>query len=294
MSWLLFALLAALASALNVWSSKLLVGRARPELIAAQVHLLGGLLALAALPLLGLSLADAFAPALALLPELALMAVVVAAGNLMYFRALASSELSEIDIFLRSSALWTLLLGAALLGEQMPSLAAAGAALILLSLALVAQRPSGWRDGRLWPRLWPQLLALGAAMLFGAGNVLDKAISGPFHPLAYSVLHLLLGGLVMLAAARPRRSKFADPQRRRALFGRGAWIVGGTFALTQWALIEAYAAGGQAGDVVLVAQLRLVLLVLVGVLLLGERDRWRLKLVASALMIAGVVLLGRA
>ena len=94
--------------------------------------------------------------------------------------------------------------------------------------------------------------------------------------------------------ARPRRSEFADPQRRRALFGRGAWIVGGTFALTQWALIEAYAAGGQAGDVVLVAQLRLVLLVLVGVLLLGERDRWRLKLVASALMIAGVVLLGRA
>lgn len=290
MSWLLFALLAALASALNVWSSKLLVGRARPELIAAQVHLLGGLLALAALPLLGLSLADAFVPALALLPELALMAVVVAAGNLMYFRALASSELSEIDIFLRSSALWTLLLGAALLGEQMPSLAAAGAALILLSLALVAQRPSGWRA----ERLWPQMLALGAAMLFGAGNVLDKAISDPFHPLAYSVLHLLLGGLVMLAAARPRRSEFADPQRRRALFGRGAWIVGGTFALTQWALIEAYAAGGQAGDVVLVAQLRLVLLVLVGVLLLGERDRWRLKLVASALMIAGVVLLGRA
>jgi drug/metabolite transporter (DMT)-like permease len=286
-SWFLFALAAALASALNVWASKLLVGRAPPEQIATVVHLLGGALAVAALPLVGVGLGEAFAAVPTMLLPLLWMGAVVAAGNLAYFRALAQSELSEIDIFLRSSALWTMLLGVALLAERPPPLAALGGALILLSLAVVAQRPRRWR------LLLPQLLALAAALLFGLGNVIDKGISGPFHPLAYSALHLLLGGLWMLPFARIEAWRLRDASVRRVLFGRGAWLVAATFALTQGSLIAAYAAGGRAGDVILVAQLRLVLLLLVGVLLLRERTRLGPKVAASLLMLAGVLILAR-
>ena len=288
MSYLPFALGAALASALNVWSSKLLVGRAPPEAIAAGVHLLAGTLALVALPLAGIDLGAAFVAVPSMLLPLALMGAVVAAGNLLYFRALAASELSEIDIFLRSSALWTLLLGMALLAERPQPGAAVGAVLILASLALVAQRPSRWR------LLLPQLLALAAAILFGVGNVIDKAISGPFHPLAYSALHLLLGGLLMLPFARLTPGALRDASVRRALLSGGAWIVAATFALTQWLLIEAYAAGGRAGDVILVAQLRMLLLFAAGVLLLRERSRLGVKVAASLTMLLGVTLLTRA
>lgn len=287
MSWFLFALTAALASALNVWSSKRLVGRARPEQVAAAVHLLAGALALAALPLVGERYAEAFAAALTMLPELGLMGLLVAAGNLLYFRALAASELSEIDIFLRSSALWTLLFGMALLAERPSPPVVLGAILILASLALVAQRPSRWR----W--LMPQLLALAAALLFGVGNVIDKALSGPFPPLAYSALHLLLGGVAMLPFAQLGPAALRDRSLWRTLFGGSAWLVACTFALTQWALIEAYAAGGRAGDVILVAQLRMLLLFAAGVLLLRERSRLALKGAASLLMLLGVTLLAR-
>jgi hypothetical protein len=43
--------------------------------------------------------------------------------------------------------------------------------------------------------------------------------------------------------------------------------------------------------VILLAQVRLVVLMLVGVLLLGERDRLGRKAVAAALMLAGVAAL---
>lgn len=274
MTWLAFAVAAGIASAANVAAAKRLVTGLRPAVLGGVVHLLGGLLCLLALPLFGADLA----PAAGRVPQLAAMTAVHVAGNLLYFSALARTQLSQIDLFLRSSALWTVALGVAWLGEPLAPLSAVGAALVLLSLAIVAERPRRVGFSA------PQRLALGAALAFGAGNVIDKAISGPFHPLAYAALVLLLTGAGMLAVARPRRAELRAP----ALWRPTAWTVAATFGLTQWWIVEAYAAGGTAGDVILVAQLRLVLLLAVGVVVLRERDRLGAKLAAAALMLLGV------
>jgi drug/metabolite transporter (DMT)-like permease len=127
-------------------------------------------------------------------------------------------------------------------------------------------------------------LALGAALAFGAGNLIDKTVSASFDPLGYTAINLLLTGVGMLALVPGRWREL----RARALWGWRAWLVAVTFALTQWLLILAFAAGGSAGQVILVAQLRLVLLMAVGVMLLGERDRLGRKLAAATLMIAGL------
>lgn len=277
MSWWWLALAAGVASALNVAASKRLVARVRPAVLGGVVHLAGGLLCLAALPLVGADLT----PATARVPELALMTAVCVAGNLLYFAALARTQLSEIDLFLRSSALWTALFGALALGEALPPSALLGALLVAASLALVAERP---RRARFAPA---QLLALGAAVAFGAGNVVDKAISAPFDPLGYTALNLTLTGLGMLAWARPRPVEWRAP----ALWGPAAWSVAATFALTQWLLILAFAAGGTAGGVILVAQVRLALLLALGVLVWRERDRLGRKGLAALAMVAGVAAL---
>jgi drug/metabolite transporter (DMT)-like permease len=274
MGWLAFALAAGVASAVNVAAARRLVAELRPAVLGGVVHVTGGLICLAALPLLGADLS----PAAERVPQLALMTVVHAAGNLLYFAALARSQLSQIDLFLRSSALWTVVGGTLLLGDPFPAASLMGAVLVLASLATIAERP---RRLRFSP---PQLLALGAAVAFGAGNVIDKAISGPFDPLGYTALVLLLTGIGMLLVARPRLQEL----RARQLWRPTAWTIAATFALTQWLIVLAYGAGGSAGDVILVAQLRLVLLMAVGVLWLRERDRMPAKLVSAALMVAGI------
>ena len=277
MTWWLLALAAGGASALNVYASKRLVGRVRPAVLGGVVHLTGGLLCLGLLPLVGADLA----PAGARWPELALMTGVYVVGNLLYFAALARTQLSEIDLFLRSSALWTVVGGAALLGEAFPPTALTGVVFVLASLATVAERPRRLRFSG------AQGLALGAAIAFGLGNVVDKAISAPFDPLGYTALNLTLTGIGMLAVARPRRRELLAP----TLWRPTAWTIAATFALTQWLLILAFGAGGTAGGVILLAQVRLLVLMLVGVLVLGERDRLGRKALAAGLMLAGVAAL---
>ncbi len=277
MSWLGFALAAGAASALNVWSAKRLVASLRPAVFGGVVHLSGGLLCLGLLPFLGADLS----PAAERIPQLALMTGVYVLANLLYFAALARSQLSEIDLFLRSSALWTVVGGTLVLREALPAASLIGGVLILLSLVTIAEKPRRLRFSA------QQLLALGAAVAFGAGNVVDKAISAPFDPLGYTALNLVLTGVGMLVLARPGRRELVMP----ALWSPTAWTVAATFALTQWLIILAFQAGGSAGDVILVAQVRLVALMLVGVFVLGERDRaWR-KAVAAALMVAGITAL---
>lgn len=273
--WFLFAALAGLASAVNVTASKLLLAsRVHPALVGGAVHLSGGLLLL---PLLPLNAAQ-WQLSAPVLWGVALMGVVYTLANTLYFLALRDSALSEIDLLLRTSALWTFVGGALLLGEPAGGGVSLGAGLIVASVLLLSRGRLPLRFDR------AQLLALGAALAFGAGNLLDKVVSAAFDPLGYTAINLTLTGLGMLALV-PRQWHLL---RGRLLWGGRALLVAVTFALTQWLLILAFAAGGGAGQVILVAQLRLILLTLVGIVFFGERERMARKFVAAALMIAGV------
>lgn len=277
MSWLLLALGAGLASALNVFTSKLLVKDLPPVLLGASVHLLGGIIACACLPFVALTLT--WTPLIFL--GLTGLTVVYTLGNAFYFTALRDVQLSEIDLLLRSSSLWTLLGGVLFLSEPFGWQGALGAFLILVSLTVLAEKPRRLVFRR------PQWLALGAALSFGAGNVLDKALSPYFDPLSYTTLNLLLTGLGMVLLARKLPSAFLQA----GLWQGGAWLVAATFALTQLLLILAFQAGGSAGEVILVAQFRVVLLGAAGLLLFGERDRLLRKGFAATFIFVGIYLL---
>lgn len=272
MSVTLLALAAGVASALNVAATKAAIARQDPIAFGAITHLQGGLLCLLALPTLAAPPVTAWGPLLA-------AAAVAAIGNLLYVRALALTPLRDIDLYLRTGVLWTTAIGAFALGERLGPLGLWGATLVLVALGIVAQRPSRLAWGG------PQALALAAAAAFGAGNVLDRVASASFDPLAYAGLLLALTGLLMLPFTR------WAALRAPAAWGPLAWGVGGTFALTQWLLVLAYAAGGHAGEVILLAQVRLVLLLTAGIVLWRERDRLPRSLAAALAMILGVTLL---
>ncbi|MDX2006796.1 MAG: DMT family transporter [Meiothermus sp.] len=274
-SWFPLALLAGLTSAANVYASKLLVtGRLNPILVGGWVHVLGGLICLPGLPLIRLELPSSPLLWLGVLG----MGAIYVLGNLWYFSALAQTPLSEIDFYLRTSSLWTFLGGLIILSEPLGWGAVVGAGLILASVFSLSQQNQLGKFSR------AQLLALGAALAFGAGNLVDKALSPHFDALSYTLLNQLLTGLGMLAVARA----FLPQLRAAQLWGWGAWLVALTFALTQTLLVLAYQADGAAGQVILVAQARLLLLVGIGVLVLGERERLSRKLIAALLMLAGI------
>ncbi len=277
MVWSLFALMAGLASALNVFASKLLVKTLPPVLLGASVHLLGGMIVCICLPFVTLSLTWTPIVLLGLMG----LTVVYTLGNALYFTALREVQLSEIDLLLRSSSLWTLLGGIVFLSEPLSRRGACGAVLILVSLVALAEKP---RRLKFRPA---QLLALGAALCFGAGNILDKSLSPYFDPFSYTALNLLLTGLGMACLARSSASEFFQLR----LWKSGTWLVAVTFAVTQLLLILAFQAGGGVGEVILIAQVRVALLIGVGVLFIGERERLFHKGLAAMLIFAGIYFL---
>lgn len=279
-AWFPLALLAGIASAANVYASKLLVaGKLNPVLLGGWVHVLGGLLCLLGLPFVDLDLPS---DPLVWLGILGMMAVYVL-GNIWYFSALATSPLSEIDFFLRTSSLWTFLGGVLILSEPLGWGGLVGGGLILASVLSLSQQNQLGRFSR------SQLLALGAALAFGAGNLVDKALSPHFDALSYTFLNQVLTGLAMLVIAKATLPQLRGPQ----FWGWGAWLVALTFTLTQALLILAYQAGGGAGQVILVAQARLLILLFIGILILNERERLSRKLLATVLMVAGIFTLYR-
>lgn len=282
MNWFLWALAAGLASAVNVWASKGLVNQqVRPMVVGGWVHLLGGVVCL--LGMLGATLwlprgtlEHTLSPFI-LLGVLGMGGVYVL-GNSLYFSALAQSQLSEIDVLLRSSSLWTLVIGIVLLGESTAPRTLLGSALIITSVLSLAR-------GKRLTFNRPQVLALAAALSFGLGNVVDKALSPFFDVLTYTTLNLLLTGGGMLGVARANVQELRTP----TLWTLPAWLVASTFALTQAFIILAFQAGGSAGQVILVAQVRLLMLMTVGITLLRETDRLPRKVIAAGLMVAGMV-----
>ena len=274
MNWFVWALAAGLASALNVWVSKLLLTKdVRPIVLGGVVHLSGGIICLLAMPFVTLQAQLTWQILLGLL----FMALVYVLSNILYFSALASTQLSEIDILLRSSSLWTFIGGVILLREPAPPHIVLAALLIISSVFLTA------RQGR-WRFQSGQHLALGAAVGFAAGNIIDKALSSHFDPLSYTTINLLLTGIGMLAISRASWPEIKTP----ILWRWSAWTVALTFALTQLLIILAFQAGGSAGQVILVAQVRLLILTVVGMVLLKETDRLNRKTLALVLMVGGI------
>jgi drug/metabolite transporter (DMT)-like permease len=278
MNWFFLALSAGFVSASNVWLSKRFVTQnLNPILLGGMVHLLGAFVCLLVLPFAPIK----FTLNLNLLLALLGMGLVYTLGNSLYFLALNKTELSEIDLLLRTSSFWTFFLGIFLLKEAYGIQMLGAAALILASVLLLSKQRFPIRFSQ------AHLLALGAAFSFGWGNVIDKSLSQHFDALSYTTIHLFLTGFGMLLVARPQTRALQTP----ALWGVTSWSIAASFALTQILIILAFAAGGSAGQVILVAQVRLFILMSVGIILLKERDHIPFKLLSALCMIAGLMLL---
>lgn len=277
MEWFWFALAAGLISALNVWSSKLLVVQGlNPMLVGGAVHLWG---ALCCIPL-WIWISPKIYFSWGLLAGLLVMGLVYTVANGLYFGALEGTPLSEIDLYLRTSAVWTLVLAAFAGGALGGPWQLLGAVAVIASVMLLS-------TGKVGQFARPQLLALAAAALFGLGNVLDSRLSPAMDAVSYSFVNMLLTAVGMMFWAKATPKDWLTP----SLLGWQAWWVGLTFALTLLLLVQAYAAGGGAGQVILVAQVRLLLLVGVGVLVLAERDRLGRKGLSLGLMVVGLLAL---
>ena len=288
--WVAFALVAALSSATSSLAIKQAVGRG--GLLVTTV----GFRAFAAVLLLALVVATHTWPGAspAYWRAVALMLPPEIVGTLCMSLALRSGELSLVQpIFGLLPALVTVA-GALVLGEIPNAYAGAGIALVTVGIYAAGLRPgeSAWEPLRALTRSRASGYALTAVVAWSLATVVHKlgiAAVGPF-PWGFT---LAAGSALVPALALPltaRRPGGAGVPIEHVPWLRWIALAGLLFATQQVGLHLALRAA-QAGYVMAVSSISVVVSAVLGVALLDERTGARSRIAGGLLVSAGAALI---
>lgn len=202
-----------------------------------------------------------------------------AAFGWLSFQADSIAEVSVTSVLSRTRAIWTMLIGITVFGEAATVARISGAILVLIGALLLGSRAT-LRANR------GAVLALLAAISISVSLSFDSYATTGVPAGLLSVSAFLTAAAVTSLFTKQRGRRLIGLMRGRGRLSLATAAVGG---LSYWALVEALARG-DISQVVPVYQSYLILVVVAGILLLGERDHAGRKLGASAVVLIGAML----
>lgn len=215
-------------------------------------------------------------------PNLLLMASVYGLANVCIFSSLKIIEASQFEILFAARILFTILAVTLLLGEGLGATQFVGVVLIILAVVLVNRQGSKITLGK------GEIIALVGAMLFGIGNANDRYLLGHMNAYTDLTISFLLAS-VFMSMLYPRQ---LVKSVRFLKGGVVAGAVGYCILYTSASLFYLHALRftDNASQVASVAATSTIATVLLGALILKERDRVMEKFLAALVAVIGVIL----
>jgi drug/metabolite transporter (DMT)-like permease len=275
-------LFAGLLIALSELASKLVANSEnRAETKSIIANILGALCALALIPFEKLQYSSDLSIVLLLLLNGTIMAV----GYVLFYTSLKNVDMSLATILSKTSVLVFVLGGMVIFHDSFTTIQIIGAGLILLSLLVLPKL--GNLGGIKFTKWMGGIMLVGA--MFGISILLDSYLSGFFSPFLYLFLMFATSAVLLaLYYGFKDRTVFTRPEFssiKNQLLASTFTVVG------QAVLLTAYRIGAQVSISNLIALVRLPIVILIGLLLLKERDNAKRKLIAATIMIVGLILL---
>lgn len=281
MSWQLFTLISVLSLSLAVILQRILLSRhkAEPYAYAAIFQGLVGILLLAAACIHGFSLAGLGQ----YLFPVVISTLCFGVGNVLYAKTLQTVEASSFSVLFATQAIWTMLLGALLLGEHVSMLQIIGTGLILASSVLLAKNLRRIVHER------GMILGLATGLLFGVAIYFWSYVGRYVDGLSWAAVSFIATGVVIVLL-RPRLVTQLQPFFTGSMLSRMT-VLGVVYGLGSITMLFAY----QLGSFAAVSPLRqtsIIVTVLLALLLLpSERNHIARKLLAGAICTIGVLLI---
>lgn len=217
------------------------------------------------------------------------MGVLYALGQVFIFRASQLTEASEVIIISSTRIIWAIAAAMLFLGEAFTLYKSIGSALIIFAVILVAyqkttkkkKQPSALRQGRIY--------ALLAGVCLGIGFVNDSYILRNSDATSYAALVFIIPTIFTYLIYRPSVSTLKKHINLKLL--SRTFVLGVVYSVGIIASYAAYQNGGQASQIVPLGQSVVVLTVIFSVVFLSERDFLLRKLLGTAILVAGVLML---
>lgn len=212
-----------------------------------------------------------------------LMAVLYGSGTWLLFRALKTTEASEVTIVTSIRAVVTVLSAILFLHEPFGLMRAFGMLLVLGSVILVSWHGEKVRFSK------GTLFSLGMAVCYGLAVTNDAFILKTADPLSYTAVSFLLPGL-FLVITKPTALKKLPLLFTKKLFWKIA-LMCLIYSTASIAFYLALSVGAPASQLGPINQMSVVFTVLLASLFLNERENIGRKILAALLAVAGVLLL---
>lgn len=218
---------------------------------------------------------------------LILMMACYSIGPSLYYDGFKHVELSESMILGSSGVIWSLVFGALFLGESFVWTKGVGVMLVFIAIILISlNNKISFQSFSKY-----KLFLLIAPIFYVLGATLDNKLMTFSNAATYLSMSFLLGGSAFLLVNIRRVSKTGKKTFGNSKFWKIVVINGLFVCLAYLCVFKAYELGGEVSRMFPIQQLESVLVPLLGIVLLKERDRIPMKLVSAIIAFAGIYLI---
>ena len=212
-------------------------------------------------------------------------AILYALNGAFVFKALQSVEISKFTILYTLRAVVTIIVATIFLNEGLTLIQLIGAGCILFAVIYVNSK--SLKDLFIFNR--GEIYALMAALSFGTATVSDKYLIAWFDYVPYLFIDFLLPALILFAV-RPKVVSEVGTLIKQKLASK-LILFSALYAIAALSFFGALSMANNASLVSSVGQSGTILTVILGIVLLKERDQLGKKLLAGAISFIGLVLL---
>jgi transporter family protein len=221
-----------------------------------------------------------FPPLVTLWPFFLFSSVLYAIGSVLFFKSIKLIEASEMTVLAGVGAIVTMICAYFFLGERLVFHQYLGAALVLVSILIIAHR------GKKFVFNKGALLALLAASFFSFATISDVLVIKSYDAISYAAMMSILPGLVLVILypkkmlQLPKAIKTID---KNLVIYSLIYSVG---------VITFYSALNKAmiSQVSVVVKTNIILTVILAAIFIKENDRLGQKILAALICMAGVML----
>lgn len=215
--------------------------------------------------------------------NLVIMVVLYTIGNIGIFRSLKTVEASKFTILFATRGLFTILASTLFLHEGLSLWQLLGALSIFAGVTVVNWQGRGISLGK------GEWLALMAGLCFGLANTNDRFLLSSMSVYTFTSVGFLLPGLV-LSVVYPQEAKAATAFLNKALLGKMLALCA-FYAASALAFFFALQLTDNSSQIAAINLSSVIIIVLLSVIFLGERDHLLKKLVGAGLAFAGLLLI---
>jgi bacterial/archaeal transporter family protein len=213
-----------------------------------------------------------------------LMIILYSAASIFRFSALKTTEASEFAVLAQVAPVVTVILAVVFLKESFLIKQVIGLALVILSVILVSLKDRikiKFSKG--------EIVAILAGIAYGAAFANDAYLLQKIDVWTLTFLSFLIPGLVAMGLANKKMGTIKKIRGKRNVLG--FLLASALYGLAAFFVYTAYQSGHNAAQISSIYQISTILVVILAVIFLGERDNLVRKFAAAVLSVIGVILL---